>query len=158
MDSQPRAGGFFTVAKANDPTKGLVVQVTEYGSYRRGWARIMGVDSGVPIVDIAETPMLQFSMKAIGNEGIGLVFEGLPRGVVLRPTLPNPVEVPIANPPLAIDVPFDGDWHSVVIDLRLLKGSSSSNLVRSVIVTPPANAAFYERQRFEPTVGSSRRC
>lgn len=152
LESQPRAGGFFTVAKVNDPTKGVVTQVTEYGSYRRGWARIMGVDSGSPIVDLGTTPILQFSMKAIGNEGIGLVFDGLPRAVVLRPTLPNPVEVPVGTAPLALDIPFDGDWHSVVIDLRQLKGTSSTNLVRSVFVMPPANAAFYERQRFEPTV------
>lgn len=134
--SEPAQWGYFSANKVVDVEKGNVIEVTEVGAYRAGGARVVDEPLTAP------GRFLEFWIKTTSTEPYTLKGSN---GFVLHINSQHPMPRELTRPALGklVIVTPDGSWRKLVVE--------APGPVGELYLVPGPYAAYYERQRLDPS-------
>lgn len=131
----------YAVQRSTDPEAGPVASIAESGSVRNGFAAIKGL-----LPANASGRYLEFRVRSRSRDSIAISMLGVDKGpYVVGPAKDTSIGDRTESKAVALQVPNDGNWQTVRVDL-----GESVTSTGAVLVRPPAAAVWWERVEFEP--------
>ena len=149
----PKDRGFFTVSIHEDPHEGAIIEVSEIGAFRHGYAELLNQNKLHAKLFTPSSSLLSFWIKAPTKDPYALWFESSQPGqkewVQIGKSLPIPSELNLEYqaPFESISIAQEDHWQQVTLDLSKTK-IKPEQLIR-ISLTPHPLSKFYERQQFE---------